>query len=1084
MSRDDAPQFASEVAPLVSCLMISRGDVFPARHAIACFLRQTHANRELVIVINGPGSTLVAAVAELGDARIRVIELAPAPRTLGELRNIAVANARGEYVCSWDDDDLHAPERIAVQLNALLTHAAAGCVLSRLTLWWPAAERLATSGKRAWEGSILALKRALPEYPPLSRGEDTEMLDEFIRHAHVVSLEAPELYVYVRHGSNTVGATHFARIYNYSLRRWVNAEYRQRLEALAESLPVREYAAELPAEDLATFQRDADVPRPTPLVSIVVRSMGRPELHRALQSLVAQDYPALDIVVVDATGGKHPPLPNLALREGHSVRMVGGRERLLRPHAANVGLAALRGEWFGFLDDDDTFDAKHVSDLIHASATHPEALVVYGTSRSLNADNEVIGLFGLGFNRWVMQFGPILLWPAALIRRTVIDRGCRFDERLEICEDRDFLAQIAALGDFAFVPCVNFNYRPDLGTSGTGRGANRDDVRRTCYDELLRAKWIGSGVYHTQRAMRLGQRAREAHARGDAAEARSWLRRTLQLYPDDPNALNGLGYLCLEAGELDEAETLLLRALEVHPVAGDYRINLAKVLERSGRRHAARRQALAAVADPSTRASATLLLTQLGEMPPRIGNRHRTGAPSNPECARTAPCPCGSGKRYKKCCGRLGAVSPSTNATDSVADRAVATYRAGDAAVAVEAIANIAPATLTSAKTALACGDICTEFGRYEQAYDFLGRAGQLGEAANAVAAVGRLSFFWYKPERDASLRQMVRLQLSRLGYDVAAVGTDAASDEPLHIIGALGERSDSALQAVALAEALACRGVVQLWSTNAPLPEFARRIRIARVGPAHDDFPARGHLIFVGIHFEYGTWLDRASPARITLHVDRDALDAVVARLVELEDVRRRFALDLSYPSATLRDAIGLPGTIEYPPVDCDRLRPSRSAWDGVGPLVIGRHGRDAPMKVHPNDGAFNRGLVSAGHVVRIAGGSRGDAEFLGGLDCFVHREHPHASEAAGTALMEAMATALPVVAFTGRVGVDELIEHGRNGFLVDDEEQALHCISALAADAELRRTMGAAARATILALVRERGHSIRRPARAALVV
>jgi beta-N-acetylhexosaminidase len=630
VSRDDAPQFASEVAPLVSCLMVSRGDVFPAHHAIACFLRQTHANRELVIVINGPGSTLVAAVAELGDARIRVIELAPAPRTLGELRNIAVANARGEYVCSWDDDDLHAPERIAVQLNALLTHAAAGCVLSRLTLWWPAAERLATSGKRAWEGSILALKRALPEYPPLSRGEDTEMLDEFIRHAHVVSLEAPELYVYVRHGSNTVGATHFARIYNYSLRRWVNAEYRQRLEALAESLPVREYAAELPAEDLATFQRDADVPRPTPLVSIVVRSMGRPELHRALQSLVAQDYPALDIVVVDATGGKHPPLPNLALREGHSVRMVGGRERLLRPHAANVGLAALRGEWFGFLDDDDTFDAKHVSDLIHASATHPEALVVYGTSRSLNADNEVIGLFGLGFNRWVMQFGPILLWPAALIRRTVIDRGCRFDERLEICEDRDFLAQIAALGDFAFVPCVNFNYRPDLGTSGTGRGANRDDVRRTCYDELLRAKWIGSGVYHTQRAMRLGQRAREAHARGDAAEARSWLRRTLQLYPDDPNALNGLGYLCLEAGELDEAETLLLRALEVHPVAGDYRINLAKVLERSGRRHAARRQALAAVADPSTRASATLLLTQLGEMPPRIGNRHRTGAPSNP----------------------------------------------------------------------------------------------------------------------------------------------------------------------------------------------------------------------------------------------------------------------------------------------------------------------------------------------------------------------------------------------------------------------------------------------------------------------
>ena len=69
-----------------------------------------------------------------------------------------------------------------------------------------------------------------------------------------------------------------------------------------------------------------------------------------------------------------------------------------------------------------------------------------------------------------MFCGPLLYWPAALINRRVIALGCRFDERLSVCEDRDFLAQIAEHGDFGFVPVTGFNYRLTLGTSGTATG--------------------------------------------------------------------------------------------------------------------------------------------------------------------------------------------------------------------------------------------------------------------------------------------------------------------------------------------------------------------------------------------------------------------------------------------------------------------------------------------------------------------------------------------------------------------------------------------------------------------------------------
>ncbi|MFZ1318676.1 MAG: glycosyltransferase, partial [Candidatus Nitrotoga sp.] len=226
-----------------------------------------------------------------------------------------------------------------------------------------------------------------------------------------------------------------------------------------------------------------------PLVSVIVRSMGRPELRVALESISRQDYPNVEVIVVDATGGNHPTLPAIAWQTGHSIRIVGGHRQLPRPQAANEGLQAVHGEWFCFLDDDDTYDFDFLSAMLNASREHPETLLVYGKARMLDANGNVTKLFGSPFNRAMMYYGPLFYWQAAIIRRKVIELGCCFDETFEICEDRDFLHQIAEHCDFAFVPVVGFNYRPDLGTSGTGPGANRDRPRILRSENLLRAKW-------------------------------------------------------------------------------------------------------------------------------------------------------------------------------------------------------------------------------------------------------------------------------------------------------------------------------------------------------------------------------------------------------------------------------------------------------------------------------------------------------------------------------------------------------------------------------------------------------------------
>jgi glycosyltransferase involved in cell wall biosynthesis len=85
----------------------------------------------------------------------------------------------------------------------------------------------------------------------------------------------------------------------------------------------------------------------------------------------------------------------------------------------------------------------------------------------------------------------------------------------------------------------------------------------------------------------------------------------------------------------------------------------------------------------------------------------------------------------------------------------------------------------------------------------------------------------------------------------------------------------------------------------------------------------------------------------------------------------------------------------------------------------------------------------------------------FLQALDCFFYRTSPEWIEAFGRVVFEAMACGLPVVC-ERRGGYVEFIEHGRNGFLFDTEEEAFRILLRLREDAPWRQAVGAEARKT----------------------
>lgn len=224
-----------------------------------------------------------------------------------------------------------------------------------------------------------------------------------------------------------------------------------------------------------------------PLVSVIIRSMDRPELADALRSVANQTYPNIEVLVVNASGQPSsfsPPHCRFPLR-----LLNQGGAALQRAAAANFGLDNCSGVYGLFLDDDDLMDPDHISKLVEALTPYPELPAAYTGVRLLGEQGVVLREANVPWEAARLKGMNFLPIHAVLFRIAALENKyqCRFDCSLDVLEDWDFWLQLQQQGRFLNVQGCSATYRITMGTSGLSAARDIDRFRQA-HAKVL-SKW-------------------------------------------------------------------------------------------------------------------------------------------------------------------------------------------------------------------------------------------------------------------------------------------------------------------------------------------------------------------------------------------------------------------------------------------------------------------------------------------------------------------------------------------------------------------------------------------------------------------
>jgi glycosyltransferase involved in cell wall biosynthesis len=241
-----------------------------------------------------------------------------------------------------------------------------------------------------------------------------------------------------------------------------------------------------------------------PLVSVLIPTYNRAQfLPEAIDSILAQSYPNIEIVVVDdgSTDGTPEVMARYAGKVIYQRQKNGGVAS-----ARNTTLRIAHGEFIAFLDSDDIAMPDRISMQMACMKQVPDAVLCSSDFTAFTGDREIEtshianyysnvgttpgGVSALYSSRqtlttdghpWIvagsnqpitiligsayenLAWGNFIHPPTILVRRQAIEAAGEFDAKIPIATEYEWLIRVSRLGRFAYLdtPLIRYRYSED-----------------------------------------------------------------------------------------------------------------------------------------------------------------------------------------------------------------------------------------------------------------------------------------------------------------------------------------------------------------------------------------------------------------------------------------------------------------------------------------------------------------------------------------------------------------------------------------------------------------------------------------------
>jgi glycosyltransferase involved in cell wall biosynthesis len=236
------------------------------------------------------------------------------------------------------------------------------------------------------------------------------------------------------------------------------------------------------------------------LVSIVIPTYNRAEtIERAVDSVLAQDYPLVEVIVVD-DGSQDDTADRIAKRYGQdqrvrSFRIPNGGVCVAR----NRGLREVQGEFVAMLDSDDYWLPGKLSLQIGVLQAHPTLSMVWSDMDAIDTTGQVVAkrylrtMYGsykyfptaldlfetewktddnvpyyIGHIAKALVIGNLVHTSTVVARADRLLKAGEYDQSVHPSEDQDYYYRVCLTGPVALIDAVTIHYQIGAADAASG----------------------------------------------------------------------------------------------------------------------------------------------------------------------------------------------------------------------------------------------------------------------------------------------------------------------------------------------------------------------------------------------------------------------------------------------------------------------------------------------------------------------------------------------------------------------------------------------------------------------------------------